>query len=280
MKKLLKRLLLVVIALPILLVSIILLPEYNFFLLSSIMVIMAALAGFELARLFNSAGIEIDIASTSAIAATTVILTYVYSIDLINLNIFALLLFLILIFQLATAIINKTNNWENTASKVLARVFAVIYTGILPATVLLIGKLDLPIYGLLFFFALVFANDTFAYLVGMTIGRFTPKPFKVSPNKSVAGFIGGLAGTIGIGIACYYIKSDFFEKNILNVIVISIGIFILGTAGDLFESALKRSANIKDSGKIMLGRGGVLDSIDSIVFSAPFFYLLMKIIQG
>lgn len=280
MKKLLKRLLLVVIAVPALVISIMYVPAYNFIAFNCIIIVLIAIGGFELARMINKTGIEIDLAATSALSATIAILTYIYSLAIIQFNIYALILFLIIISQFLAITISKTGDWDKCMKKTLARVFALVYVGILPSTVIILGKLDSPKFAYLVFFSTVFANDSFAYIAGMTIGRFTPKPFKVSPNKSLGGFIGGFLGTLGLAIACYYIMPEFFNEKIINAIIISIAVFILGTGGDLFASALKRSANVKDSGKIMLGRGGVLDSVDSIIFTAPFFYFFISIIQG
>lgn len=128
-------------------------------------------------------------------------------------------------------------------------------------------------------FILIWTNDTFAYIVGKSIGK--NKLFeRISPKKTIEGFIGGLLFSIfaGILIAKYYIGS-----NSINTVYIWIGIAfiasIFGTIGDLIESKFKRAANVKDSGNIMPGHGGVLDRLDSIIFVAPFVYLFYQILN-
>ena len=128
-------------------------------------------------------------------------------------------------------------------------------------------------------FILIWTNDTFAYIVGKSIGK--NKLFeRISPKKTIGGFIGGLVFSIfaGILISKYYIGSS----NI-NTLYIWVGIAfiasVFGTIGDLIESKFKRVANVKDSGTIMPGHGGVLDRLDSIIFVAPFVYLFYQILN-
>jgi phosphatidate cytidylyltransferase len=122
------------------------------------------------------------------------------------------------------------------------------------------------------YFFLLWTSDTGAYLVGISIGRH-PLFARVSPKKSWEGFIGGVTLTIGIAflISHYF---TFFAP--VQWLVIAAIISIFGVLGDLIESMLKRSLQIKDSGNILPGHGGILDRFDSVIFSAPlvFVYLL------
>jgi phosphatidate cytidylyltransferase len=127
---------------------------------------------------------------------------------------------------------------------------------------------------------MVFGNDTFAYIFGMAFGGKNRGIFPVSPNKSLAGLIGGIAATGLIGYIYYLFFPGLFIGKISIAVLTGIGIALTSVIGDLLESALKRSVNVKDSGTIMQGRGGVLDTIDSILFSAPLFYYIMLIING
>lgn len=124
-------------------------------------------------------------------------------------------------------------------------------------------------------FISIWTNDTFAYLVGKNFGKRKLFP-SVSPKKTIEGFIGGVFFTIicSILLAKYYIET----KNIYIWIIIAIIVSIFSTLGDLIESKLKRVAEIKDSGSIMPGHGGILDRLDSIIFVVPFinlFYLIL-----
>lgn len=123
-------------------------------------------------------------------------------------------------------------------------------------------------------FILVWVNDSFAYLVGKNFGK--QKLFeKISPKKTVEGFMGGLFFSC---IASYFIATFTETLTFTNWLILAIIISVFGTLGDLIESKFKRQANVKDSGVIMPGHGGLLDRLDSIIFAAPFIYLFLRIL--
>lgn len=123
-------------------------------------------------------------------------------------------------------------------------------------------------------FILIWVNDTFAFLVGKTFGKH--KLFeKVSPKKTIEGFVGGFIFSIVAGI----ILAQFLMlQSYIHWIFIAVLASVFGTLGDLVESKFKRIANVKDSGNIMPGHGGVLDRLDSIIFVAPIVFLFYQII--
>lgn len=124
-------------------------------------------------------------------------------------------------------------------------------------------------------FILVWVNDSFAYLVGKNFGK--QKLFeKISPKKTVEGFLGGLLFTC---IASYFISYVSNTISFTNWLFLGIIVAVFGTLGDLIESKFKRQANVKDSGNIMPGHGGLLDRLDSIIFASPFIYLFLRILQ-
>lgn len=130
-------------------------------------------------------------------------------------------------------------------------------------------------------FILIWTNDTFAYLVGKSIGKH--KLFeRVSPKKTIEGFLGGVvfAAFAGFLISKLYIRPnpDFSQKSILIWTIIALIVSIFGTIGDLIESKFKRIAGVKDSGTIMPGHGGVLDRLDSVIFVAPVIFLFYQIL--
>ncbi len=124
------------------------------------------------------------------------------------------------------------------------------------------------------FFILIWINDSFAYLVGSTLGR-TKLYEKISPNKTVEGAIGGLLATV---IAAYFISIYFTSLSYLNWTIIALITVIFGVLGDLMESKFKREAGVKDSGNLIPGHGGFLDRLDSVIFAAPFVYVYLHII--
>ena len=124
-------------------------------------------------------------------------------------------------------------------------------------------------------FILIWINDSFAYLIGSNFGR--QKLFEsVSPKKTVEGFLGGVFFS---AIGSYFIFKYTNNLEFSNWLIISVIVSVFGTIGDLIESKYKRQANVKDSGNLMPGHGGLLDRLDSAIFVAPFIYLFLKILN-
>lgn len=148
---------------------------------------------------------------------------------------------------------------------------------------LIISKIPFGIKGynpkiIIGIFILIWTNDTFAYIVGKSIGRH--KLFeKISPKKTIEGFVGGVVFAVlaSFIISKYYIEGAKLAQNIWIGIALIVGFF--GTTGDLIESKFKRIANVKDSGRIMPGHGGILDRLDSVIFVAPFVFLFYQILN-
>jgi len=123
-------------------------------------------------------------------------------------------------------------------------------------------------------FVLIWCNDTFAYIIGKSLGK-NKLLESVSPKKTIEGFFGGLIGAIIAG---------FIIFNILDIytlaIWISLGVIIsvFGTIGDLVQSNYKRQAGVKDSGNLMPGHGGLYDRLDSAIYTSPFIYAFLQLI--
>ncbi len=127
-------------------------------------------------------------------------------------------------------------------------------------------------------FILIWTNDTFAYIVGKSIGK-TKLFERISPKKTIEGFLGGVIFAIIASyiIAKYYIEIKEANTYIWIIIAVIVGVF--GTIGDLIESKFKRIAGVKDSGIIMPGHGGILDRLDSVIFVAPIVFLFYQILN-
>lgn len=128
---------------------------------------------------------------------------------------------------------------------------------------------------LLSIFIMIWCNDTFAYICGRLLGKHKLYE-KISPKKTIEGFIGGLLFTQIAAFVIY--KTHFLQISLTALLLLALVISILGTIGDLVESKYKRQAGIKDSGAIMPGHGGILDRLDSVLFAAPFLFLIYKIV--
>lgn len=124
-------------------------------------------------------------------------------------------------------------------------------------------------------FALIWINDTFAFVIGKSMGR--NKLFeRISPKKTIEGFAGGL---IFACVGSYFIYKFTESLTIPIWIVLALVISSFGTLGDLIESKIKREAGVKDSGTLLPGHGGIYDRMDSILFASPFIYLTLLLTE-
>ncbi|WP_448820507.1 phosphatidate cytidylyltransferase [Cetobacterium sp.] len=173
------------------------------------------------------------------------------------------------------------NKVENSSRDIGITLLGVIYVSGLFTHLLLMNYLPNGGKWLLTIQILVWVCDSFAYFVGMGIGR---KIFKqgfssISPKKSIEGSIGGIVFTMG---AIYLINKYFsiFGTDISTVIVLLFGLLIsiVAQIGDLGESMFKREFKVKDSGKLLGEHGGILDRFDSMLFVVPVVYYLLKFI--
>jgi phosphatidate cytidylyltransferase len=123
-------------------------------------------------------------------------------------------------------------------------------------------------------FVVVWAEDVFAYGVGRLAGRI-PLAKIISPKKTVEGAVAGLVGAL---LVAWAYSHWFWQTGDQKTVILIGGVVALaGQAGDLVESALKRAANLKDSGTILPGHGGLLDRIDSLLFAAPTLWLIWNL---
>jgi phosphatidate cytidylyltransferase len=154
-----------------------------------------------------------------------------------------------------------------------AAIAGVTYIGVLGAHLVRLRLLDDGRAWLLLMLFTTFATDTGAFAVGRTIGgrRLAPR---VSPGKTVSGAVGGLAaGALACVALNYALRLD---EHPAGMALLGAAVAVAGQAGDLAESLLKRSLGVKDMGRIFPGHGGVLDRLDSILFTAPLVYFVVR----
>ena len=135
---------------------------------------------------------------------------------------------------------------------------------------ILIGKGEWNPLAALFYIFIIWANDVFAYLFGITLGKHRLFE-RISPKKSWEGFVGGLLGAMAMG----YVAAVFTDGNPIEWIGMALIAAVTGVLGDLVESLFKRSVDVKDSGSILPGHGGWLDRFDALLLSVPFVFLYL-----
>lgn len=129
-------------------------------------------------------------------------------------------------------------------------------------------------------FILSFACDTFAYIVGCSIGKHKLAP-KVSPKKSVEGSIGGLAGNVLCGCIFVFVMNRWFGGAISygGMVILALACGVVAQVGDLSFSLIKREFGIKDYGKLFMAHGGVLDRFDSVLFVTPVIEIILDFVK-
>ncbi|WP_026450601.1 phosphatidate cytidylyltransferase [Aequorivita capsosiphonis] len=133
-------------------------------------------------------------------------------------------------------------------------------------------------------FILVWSNDTFAFLIGKNFGKHKLLE-RISPNKTIEGFVGGILGALFAGFVIFNLLENYRPMDAETYplwiwIVMAIIVSVFGTIGDLIQSKFKRQAGVKDSGIIMPGHGGLYDRLDSIIYSSPFVYAFLLIVDN
>lgn len=173
-----------------------------------------------------------------------------------------------LILFLTLIVIKKNKiNFDEVASLFLGAFYVGFGFAFMFATRLTDGGFALTLLVL----SATWASDSGAYFSGKYLGKKKLWP-EISPNKTIEGSFGGILFAVLISLILNYFFS--IEENLLQLILIGVLISVIGQIGDLVESALKRTKNIKDSGSLIPGHGGVLDRFDSLIFVFPILYLL------
>ncbi len=158
---------------------------------------------------------------------------------------------------------------ESAAREMAFALLAFLYIPFLLMHLVLLRQTDFGIQWLFVVMLIVMTNDSAAYYCGSAFGKHRLYQL-VSPKKSIEGAVGGLIGSFGGTLLA---KFTFFPQlTLTDAAVTALVVGVIGQAGDLFESLLKRSFGVKDSGTIIPGHGGVLDRLDSILFAAPITY--------
>ncbi len=155
--------------------------------------------------------------------------------------------------------------------------FGVAYVGWMLSHLVLLRAFECGVALIFFVFLVTWASDTGGYYIGSRYGTRKLAP-TVSPKKTVEGAIGGLVGSVAVALIC---KAWFMPwLTVQDCLIIGLLLGVIGQAGDLFESRLKRHAGVKDSGSLLPGHGGLLDRVDSLIFTAPVLFYYVMLIKG
>lgn len=188
----------------------------------------------------------------------------------------AALLLLLVLFALL--FLFRFRDLQTVAQQLALLLFAFLYISLPLSHLSLLRATEFGREWIFLVLLVVMAGDSGAYFSGVSLGRHKLYP-AISPNKSVEGAAGGLIGSLG---GAFVARAWFFpELSPLDCLALGAGLGLLGQLGDLFESMLKRSFGVKDSGTLFPGHGGILDRLDSLLFTfPPAFYYARYIFAG
>ncbi len=162
-------------------------------------------------------------------------------------------------------------------NSILLILFGVLYIGIPLSTVVSTRSLPDGAFLVLFLAVVTWASDTGAYYAGTLWGKHLLLP-SVSPKKTLEGLLGGLALAVGVALLAQWWFAS--QLSVSDALILGALLTGAGLLGDLFESGIKRRTGVKDSGGILPGHGGMLDRLDSLLFTAPAFYYYVAYVRG
>jgi phosphatidate cytidylyltransferase len=276
MNNLTKRILLFLIAIPALTALMLFGNVFYFLPVNMIVIALGGLASYEMTRMFQAMNIKVHTPLMTAAGMFIPLVTWLQLIGIIHSS--ALMMFL-MVMTITIFIINifKTGEegFANALPSMSASLMILFYPGLFLTFITKMTFMTNSSIILLIFVCIVYLNDSNAWMFGMLWGKKSRGFVAVSPNKSLIGFVGGIIASVIVSVASKFIFPSVITGSIPVLILLGIVAGMTTILGDLVESGMKRSSGIKDSGDLIPGRGGVLDSIDSLIFAAPGFYYVM-----
>jgi len=285
MKKLIERLLIFILGIPAVFALVVLLPYCNHLVLNIFVIFFTAAGAVEFSIMLGKKQIRIPKAEAFILGALAPLAATLNLVLGPTQWIAPLILMSGFGWVLISRIFSRSENMENIVNYIIGGFSVMVYPGFFTFWIVKMSMWNNSGAILLFLF-LVFSNDSAAWLFGSLFGKNNRGIIQASPNKSISGFLGGiLVSLLFAGIAALLFPFIFTTNTaapssfpLLTALILGLFTGIFATLGDLAESAIKRSCDFKDSGNSVLGRGGVLDSIDSIAVAAPVFFLLFTVL--
>ncbi|MDR1949254.1 MAG: phosphatidate cytidylyltransferase [Spirochaetaceae bacterium] len=277
MKKLVQRLLLFIITLPLVVFIVVFLPQKNHLAVNITVIVLSALGAFEFRNILVRKGylvsrVEALLLGSLGPGALTLMVSFNIARMVIPVAFVAGSAWLLI-----SRIFSREDKFKDVMGYITAGFSVMIYPGIFMAWIVRMNRFPHADMAVLIFLFMVIANDSLAWAAGMLFGKGNRGIIPASPNKSIAGYAGGSIASVLVGIiAVCSIPQAFTASRLPSLsagIILGLLSGIAASLGDLAESVIKRSSGVKDSGFLIPGRGGVLDSIDSISLAAPVFYL-------
>lgn len=276
-KNLRDRIFTVVIGIPAVLALIFFIPQLNYIGFSLLVIAVGAIGNIEMSRLLFGRTVAL-----AYIAPVITVVQYLQGVLGFNQQIPDLVFILLILFAFTIEIkAGEADDFKQSLDRSARNALLVLYPGYFLSFIMRLLALDgINNYAIMMYLILAFGNDVFAYIWGRLFGKNNKGVLKVSPKKSVAGYVGSFITTIALAFGSYALfKEHLPHISVAFRILLGAGISITANVGDLIESVFKRSAGVKDSGNIFPGRGGALDSLDSEIASAPVFFIIFSMIM-
>jgi phosphatidate cytidylyltransferase len=276
------RIAMVAVALPLIGVLVFLLPWRTHLALNLVIAAVSVIGSLEVVGLLGARRIPVSRILAPALAGSLPVAAYLQAAGIVpgvelhllwTIAVAGIILVRAIIFQ-------RTATLRGLLAYAGASLLAVLYPAFFLSFVTRMTGLAQPSLAVAFFLCVIFGDDMLAYFAGSLWGRSTCLHLAVSPNKSAVGFAGGVAGAAIVALLFHWLADGFPHRGLWLDLAIAVAIGIVGIVGDLVESGLKRSAGVKDSGVIIPGRGGILDSVDSIALAAPLCYCLLLLVPA
>ena len=211
------------------------------------------------------------LAGTMMIVAAAAALHEILAITVVAMVAFMILIPMPLIFELYRKSATPMANVGITYAGVI---YVALPMALLTFFPMMLGNGEWKPWSVILYIFIIWANDVFAYLFGITLGKHRLFE-RISPKKSWEGFFGGLLGAMAMG----FVAAKVLDANVALWIGLALIAAITGVFGDLVESMLKRSVDVKDSGSFIPGHGGWLDRFDALIFSVPFAFIYLVIVE-
>jgi len=281
MKKLIERLLLFFVGLPLIIASVFFLPQFNYLILHLELLVFTSIGILEMRAIVSKKLVVHSIPISLIVGLLIPLASFLFAVFGVRYRMITYAIAIACILVLFIEFIYSfSGKFDKSLERIASSFILVIYPGyfVMYLSIMTVWHDAGTVLSL--FFLMVFGCDSLAWFFGMLLGKNNRGIIPASPNKSIMGFIGGYIGSILAGIIFWILFPNIFNGSILKILLLGFMTATAAIVGDIIESVFKRSTGTKDSGNIVPGRGGVLDSIDSILLAAPIYYILCEFLFG